>query len=246
MIVRSTQKFAVFDLIKENENIDNDKDDDNEQFFNDLITAQDINYDNARDVSREERDQMVDGISKYGSLTYGEIPYSSMKEIFDVIKSELSNTTNQSHYFNLYDLGSGSGASTLAAVLQLTFKNAVGIEILAGLYNMSLKIKKSWEISSVGKFNCKVDFIHGSILDNWDWLEQSQPCIVFANSTCFNDEMFSTISENSKLLHTGSYLITLSIPIVVPKGSIKRIKILKELRLEMSWGQADVFIQKII
>ena len=117
------------------------------------------------------------------------------------------------------------------------------IEVLFGLYEMSLKIKKQWELSNADKFNCTLDFVHGSILEKWDWVEQSVPAIIFANSTCFNDEIFSSITENSKLLTAGSYVITLSVPIMIKKSN--KIKLLKELRLDMSWGESDVFIHYI-
>ena len=251
MIIRKTGKFAVFDYANDKNNNDDNNDDnndnnrdDNEKFFNELIYSEDITYDNARDVSRDERDQMKEGISRYGFLTYGEISYQSMKQIFDEIKTDLDLNSIQPNNFMLYDLGSGSGASTLAAMLQLPFKHAIGIEILVGLYEMSLKIKKAYEHFCVGKYNSKLTFLNGSILDPWSWVEKDQPCIVFANSTCFNDEMFSKINENSILLKPGSYVVTLSIPIVTPK-SRNKIKIVKELRLPMSWGESDVFIHVI-
>ena len=224
---RLTKKFAVLEIVNNDYN-DND-DNENELFYNKVCEDVEVNYDNARDVSRNERESMNQELSRIGYLTYGEIPYQSMKEIFDVIKDNMNHISRQHQYFNLYDLGSGSGSSTLAALLQLTFYKAIGIEILQGLYNMSLNIKTQW--NSIGKYDCKLDFIHGSILDSWDWVDQDRPAIIFANSTCFNDEMFAKISENSKLLPTGSYVITLSVPITTRKSN--KVKLLKELRLEM-------------
>ena len=230
-VLKKTKKFTVFEVTtRHNSNDDDDNDDnDNELFYNKVCEDVEVNYDNARDISRSERESMNQEICRIGFLTYGEIPYQSMKEIFDNIKGNMNHTSRQHHYFNLYDLGSGSGGSTLAALLQLPFHKAVGIEILQGLYQMSKSIQIQW--NSIGKYDTRLDFIHGSILDSWDWVEQDRPAIIFANSTCFNDEMFSKISENSKLLPTGSYVITLSVP--VTNRSSNKIKLLKELRLEM-------------
>jgi len=238
-VLTKTKKFTVFEVNTRhnNDNDDNDgnddnngddDDDDNELFYNKVCEDVEVNYDNARDISRSERESMNMEISRIGFLTYGEIPYQSMKQIFDNIK-EMKQTSRKHHHFNLYDLGSGSGSSTLAALLQLPFHKAVGIEILQGLYQMSLNIKIQW--NSIGKYDTILDFIHGSILDSWDWIEQDRPAIIFANSTCFNDEMFSKISQNSKLLPIGSYVITLSVPITTRNSN--KIKLLKELRLEM-------------
>lgn len=220
---------------------DNQEEKKREDLFNRICNAIDICYDTARDVSRQERDDMQ---MIYGNLTYGEIPYDSMKKIFDVIKNEFLISYNQTNtHFNLYDLGSGSGSSTLAAALQLdNFKKVIGIEILSGLYSMSKKIKKEMENSKYNT-NTLLDFIHGSILTEWYWCEFETPCIIFANSTCFNEEMFEMIKEQAKNLKEGSYIITLSCPVTIPK--YKKIKLLKELRLDMSWGQSDVFIHYI-
>lgn len=164
-----------------------------------------------------------------------------MKKIFDIIKQKLDSTERQHHYFNFYDLGSGAGNSTLAAMLQLSFKTAVGIEILSGLYDMSMKLKRQWDIKS--KYDCKLDFIHGSLLEDWTFLKVAEPCIIFANSTCFNDEMFAKITENCKQLMKGSMVITLSVPLVVRPTA--KIRLLKEMRAEMSWAETDVFIHTI-
>jgi len=236
MKIVSTKKFMVFEYINEDEK-------QREKIYNDICKAIDICYDTARDISREERSNMEDG-HRFGNLTYGEIPYDSMKTIFDVIKNEFLINYNQTNtIFNLYDLGSGSGGSTLAAALQLSFKKVIGIEILSGLYNMSKKIKTEWQNSKYNNNNTSLDFINGSILSEWDWCDYDNPCIIFANSTCFNDEMFDMIKEQGKKMKQGSYIITLSIPINIKK--FRKIEVLKELRLEMSWGESDVFIHLI-
>lgn len=44
-----------------------------------------------------------------------------------------------------FDLGSGSGKGIFAASMLFPFKKCIGIEILEGLYNISLDMKKEYE-----------------------------------------------------------------------------------------------------
>lgn len=66
------------------------------------------------------------------NLTYGEIEYSSIAEIFESIKEEHCVFLKPGGIF--VDLGSGLGKGVLAGALIHEFEEWVGVEVLDDLY----------------------------------------------------------------------------------------------------------------
>ena len=66
------------------------------------------------------------------NLTYGEIEYSSIAEIFEFIKEEYNVFQSPGGIFT--DLGSGIGKGVLTGALMHEFEEWVGIEVLDDLY----------------------------------------------------------------------------------------------------------------
>lgn len=66
------------------------------------------------------------------NLTYGEVKYSSIAEIFEQIKEEYSVFTKPGGIF--VDLGSGTGKGVIAGALMHEFEECIGVEILDDLY----------------------------------------------------------------------------------------------------------------
>ena len=101
-----------------------------------------------------------------------------------------------------YDLGSvsllqnsqyiqGFGKPSLVAALVLPkyLSKSVGIEFLDGLFQKSLELKKIYDESSLP---VTLDFIKDDFMANTQWASEAD--IVFANATCFEKEMVSSIS----------------------------------------------------
>jgi len=80
-----------------------------------------------------------------------------------------------------------------------------------------------------------VSCLQGSFLD-FDW---SDGDVVFANSTCFDDELMSAMGRQAELLRPGSMFITFSK--ALPSGCFE---VIEKKRYKMSWGPATVFIQR--
>ena len=218
--------------------------------------ASDSTYDHARLSSRKER-QEDPTLSKEGSLTYGELPYKSMKEIIDIINDDMScddmsngseGSKGQQRLF--LDLGSGSGRSTLSALLHdSSFTEAVGIEIMSGLYRMSLTIKEKCAAEPELHI-APLSFYHASIFDMeaFDWVSHAKfnfsGCsnVIFANSTCFGDDFMQRIADMCSSLYC-SYVVTLTTPIYHMNCNLD---IIREVRLSTSWGSADVYVQKVV
>ncbi len=240
----STTKFAVYDLVHKNCTKKTVIEELIELF--DEMVGETNTYAIARTISRQEREE-TDSLDK-GYLTYGEASFPLMKSVFETILSDdvLFNQKPRS----FVDLGSGSGRTSLMACLLQTiikFTDVTGIEILDSLYRMSVDIKDRFDnfnrASTDPFFSSNLKFFKGSIFDLtlYDWTSND---IIFINSTCFSDEMMTKIYEHIKQTRRGTYVITFTFPLYSIKPIV--LDLVRELRLETSWGQADIFIQKKI
>ena len=84
----------------------------------------------------------------------------------------------------------------------------------------------------------RIEFTQGDMTDLSvkDW---SDGDIIFANSTCFDDELMEGMSEEAARLSPGAYFITFT------KGlSSDKFEVLERKRYKMSWGPATVFIHR--
>ena len=150
---------------------------------------------------------------------------------------------------NFYDLGSGMGKGVVAMALLHHFKKLIGIEFLDNLFSLSLKIKQTYEDSIDEKFTNnrnlfnlekpnQIEFLHGNFLEqSWD-----DTSIMFANSTCFTENLMKSIATKAnKECKRGTIIITFT----------KRLTTLNsdwELRdgfqRLMTWGIATVYIHR--
>jgi hypothetical protein len=206
-----------------------------------------ISYECIRDETISERKLTCSSTDRF-SYTYGEITLKSLLMIFDQIRNlNQPNTLNQSKsgcfvdignlqvlllYFFIYSifLGSGLGLPVFMAAFLGSFNKCVGIEILKSLSNISNKGKKVWDSNYLLQYKTEIEFYNGSLTDLslYDW---TQGDIVFANSTCFDDNLFLFIESVCDRIKPGSYLVTLSQSINLPAV----LELAAELRLDMSW-----------
>ena len=189
-----------------------------------------------KQISKKERDDknLVDT-----NLTYGEIDFHSLGEIFDTIRNRYGDITDGGVF---YDLGSGTGKGVIAAAVLHSFDRCVGIEILEGLHDISVQVKEVYEREmpaalaqnpQVFKKMPEVQTILGSFFEV-DWTDAS---FIFANSTCFDIDTRNRISATA--VKPGTLGISLTKPL-----SSDHWKILESIRKRMSWGEATVFIQR--
>ncbi len=91
-----------------------------------------------------------------------------------------------------------------------------GIEILRGLYETSLEVLNKFRrrVAPIVKNPPKIELFHGSFLasptdpnsnSNCSWADAD---LVFANSTCFPDELIANIAEKCFSLSVGARVIT--------------------------------------
>lgn len=180
------------------------------------------------------------------SLTYGEIEFFSYYDILLRANPKLGDIFT--------DLGHGTGKATIATAL--LFGNILsrinGIEIAEYLFDISQTIKSNLqeminsEPSKIPLFEehkftmelCCSDFLD---LDSCPikWIESD---IIFANSTCFDDDLMGKISNMAISLKPGARIITLTRPLLIPNYS-DYFAIVLQRQYCMSWGAATCYIQ---
>jgi hypothetical protein len=181
-------------------------------------------------------------------LVYGEVEFDSFQKVMDTALTGLKGKNGK-----FTDLGSGTGKACLWVASTTSFETIVGIEILKGLYEKSDIVLKEFfrnnNMSVIGDktisqqqqytndSNNNIEFIHGSFLDDeFDWSDSD---LVFANSTCFPDELMMKLSVRSQLMSPGSRFITFTVSLDSPYWRV----IYKE-RFKMSWGYATVYVHE--
>lgn len=138
-----------------------------------------------------------------------------------------------------YDLGSGTGKPTFAALLVHPFAKAQGIEILESLHSVSEALLARWNDEAFAErigTAPDVSFIHGSFLEA-PWWEDAD--VVFMNSTCFDDTLMQHIATQAAGLKKGAFVISFT-----KRLPSHHFTVLEDEVYEMSWGGATVFIQQ--
>lgn len=209
-----------------------------------------------------DRDSMK--VQKNYTLTYGELV--DMSPIWKLVsKLELECGWSSSSVSRFYDLGSGSGRPVVAAALALSHHRkqslrnlnrfqCIGIEVLPGLYDLSLLAQAKWvEYNKVvygdesSDSVANLQFHLGSIFDLsiCDWTDGD---MVFVNSTCFDVSMLLKVHDIAGGMKVGSIIITLSRSLIEIGALAQNIRsngalteesptwqLLFETREKMSW-----------
>ena len=207
--------------------------------FHDIISE--FPEDVGKDASEAEREVRDFGTRPDSTLTYGEIDFKSIGEIFDTLKYRFNCFPDGGVF---YDLGSGTGKGVIAAALLGRFNQCKGIELLESLFNLSLSMKQKFEdmkntlMLDLGHLFDEFPDIEFSCNDFFecDWSDAS---MFLANSTCFSDEMMERLG--SVKLNNGTIAISLT-----QKIPGNNWIVIETIRKEMSWGTATVHIQRYI
>jgi SAM-dependent methyltransferase len=174
-------------------------------------------------LSKNEREHKA--LNEEKSLIYGEVEFASFYRVLRKISPRPGQV--------FYDLGSGTGKALFVARLTQDFSKCLGVEILQGLHQQSQRIVDRFNVGtkailSVGQSQYAQVF-EGSFLD-FDWADGD---VVFANSTCFSDELMAALSQQAEQLKPGAMVVTFT------KGmSSSAFELLERNRYRMSWGPA--------
>jgi hypothetical protein len=187
-----------------------------EQVFNDTCSTK-----VAKDIAAaEKKEKNLNGLSYvYGEVTFGSFAIPICKNL----------SLKTGGIF--YDLGSGSGRGVIAAAMLHNFDKCIGIEILTGLEAASRKVAEAYR----AKYKTpELKFVCADFRDQ-DW---SDADFVFANSTCFDEQLLLNLSEQSERMKEGSLFVSLT-----KKLKSEHWKCVESLQYKMSWGHATVHSQ---
>jgi len=183
----------------------------------------------AKSLSKAERE--VKSMDEEKSLIYGEVEFHSFARVLRKIGPRPGT--------KFYDLGSGTGRAVFIARFLHDFDRCVGLEILEGLHGAAAQVLERYnqhyrQYLSTGNSQ-RVAVYQGSILEQ-DW---SDGDLVFANSTCFDDDLMEQMSKQAERLSPGAFFVTFT------KGlTSDEFELMERKRYKMSWGPATVFIHR--
>jgi SAM-dependent methyltransferase len=195
------------------------------QLFEELTTSK------GKELSKEERTRLKMSRS---SLVYGEVSFKSLGQVLWSSQLQLP----PGGIF--YDLGSGTGRGCFAATLLHDFDKVIGIELLEGLCTASIDVVKKYDKevrpSLKGRRRNQDIKMHRASFLEYDW---SDGDLVFANSTCFDEQLIRDIAKLGERLKEGSYVVTLTKRLESPY-----FKLLSSKQYSMSWGYATVHVHQ--
>jgi hypothetical protein len=202
----------------------------------------------AKTISQnEKKDKNLTGLS---SLVYGEVLFSSLARV--ICKYIPFSRPNMV----FYDVGSGSGRGVMLGSLLHEFKRCTGIEILSGLYGAAMGVRQRYMAEVAERKDAKsvVDVkaaswpsdvllgpevqFHNSDFRLIDW---SDGDVVFANSTCFDEQLMTDLARQAERMKLGAYMMTLT------KGlQSTHFQVIESKQYPMSWGMATCITQRKI
>ena len=224
---------VLLEFLKKNPEIDAQELRQRQYLYDAVFSSFPVHY--GKQVSRLARD-----LQKFrsSSLVYGEISYASFFATLKKVEGAKG---------TFYDLGSGAGKPCIAAATMGLFDRCVGLEFLKDLVDASLEAKIKFETvlkdrpkirdAFFAEKECNIDFLEADITDFnvYDW---SDGDVVFANSTCFDDNLMDAIANKAKHLRKNATFITFTKKLPSPHFQVTDTKL-----YHMSWGGATVFIQ---
>ncbi|CAM9354360.1 unnamed protein product [Chrysoparadoxa australica] len=103
-----------------------------------------------------------------------------------------------------------------------------------------MEIKGMWEggMAAEAERSTELEFWHGDAFD-WEVADWRDADVVFANSTCFSDDLMHRMARCCEDLKLGAFVITFT-----KKLPSAHFNLLEFEMYQMSWGGATVFIQQ--
>lgn len=166
-------------------------------------------------------------------FTYSEIEFDGFKEILEVI--DLPDD------YIFFDCGSGIGKALILTSLLSPCKKIIGREKLPGLVEENKVIFSNYvELLKKDIPNVlipELDLKEDSFL-NYNFHEVD---LVFANSTCFDDELMNSLIEKLNSISKGSYVVT-----VTKQIDHSNFECIHKSFYKMNWGSPTVYVYKKI
>lgn len=224
--------------------------DDMEEIYDKIMIDYPISYGSLASKKDRTNDYLPQWHSN-NNLIYSEMDFVTIGYIIEKIKKVHGrpNTGASGHSGKLqnrggifYDLGGGSGKTTVAAALLFPFDSCYGIECLGSLILVANEITQSY--NTVGKSALNRDYetfitqIFGDFLDMKikDWRDGD---IVFANSSTYDDKTMKKLALLAHLMKRGTFFVTVS-----QKLPSNDFIIVEHFMRKTSWGEASIYIHQ--
>ena len=156
------------------------------------------------------------------ALTYGETSWFAMKKILDTVEAGGNDV--------FYDLGCGTGRNVFFTRIYYGIRS-IGIDLIPTFIQIGEEVAKESGIEGV-KF-IENDIFKASISDGTIFL-----AVV---TVCYNNVLIDQLKEKFKEIETGSWVISVSCPLICD-----HLKIVKVKSLFYSWGLAKTYFHRKI
>lgn len=186
----------------------------------------------AKEMAQEGRAGLTSTKVSESALLYNEIEFLPFVRVLEQLKIRKG--------AKFVDLGSGLGKAVFAASLLFDFAELHGYELLAPLVEGSRAILSTCRMLQAAMHELptdhpKITFHQASIVDA-DWAFAD---VVFANASCFNDELISTLAVKASALKVGAFVVTVTHPLVTPA-----LKVVSSGRYRMSDNTVTIYVQQ--
>lgn len=164
------------------------------------------------------------------SYTYGEIRFLSFAHVLQLASPKPGEV--------FYDVGAGTGKAVMAAALLYNFSAVRGVEILNGVYNISLDVKQAMQkdVKSDALLTQRLKAIQ-LIQDDIYRINFLDADIIFINATCFGNELWDYVARQLIQVKSGARIILLTKSL-----DLSYFKLLNYTRSRMSWDYASIRI----
>ncbi|CAN0299581.1 unnamed protein product, partial [Ectocarpus sp. 12 AP-2014] len=152
------------------------------------------------------------------ALTYGEVSATGFADILAKVQDSYGGLPEKDGVF--YDLGCGTGKPVFAAAAMHPWHRCIGMEILGDLHGICLKALERWEgglrhkvtVGETKGGTAEIEFVRG----DFTVLDWSDGDVVFANSTCFGDNLMKKLAQGAAALKEGAIVVTMTDPVPSP------------------------------
>ena len=200
----------------------------------------DLSSDKTKEIAKKNviRTDSENATKVLSAKVYGEVEFFSFANLLERMEVKPGD--------KFFDLGHGTGKAMVVASLLFgdKFSCIEGVELLEDLHDLSVNTVSAYQTFLaednlfVDRRGCPLVVSQGDFLCE-PWTEHwTSSDIVFANSTCFDDDLMQRIAIIAERMKSGARMITFtqSLPSTSP------FLIVEKVNLGMSWGVATCFI----
>ena len=187
-----------------------------------------LNVDEIKDLSDQIRERLEASGRETDSLVYGEIAYSAMYELLEMLKNKGMIGGKGGEMF--VDLGSGVGKAVLMAGFLHSFETCIGFEVLPELHSMALELFAKAQEDTSSRLESRLG----------DYMTETWPqaTVVLSNSTCMTREMFDQLVQKAAdSLPTGAVFISMSKAVHNASWSL-----VEQSQKALHWGICSFFV----